>query len=52
MTLQEHTIHDACLGVTVNDDLAEYHVPVHTDVPGQFEAILVEERDSYDNPLG
>jgi xanthine dehydrogenase YagR molybdenum-binding subunit len=52
MALQEHTIHDARLGVIVNDDLAEYLVPVNADVPGQFEAILVEEPDSHVNPLG
>ena len=37
-------------GHLVNHDLAEYHVPVHRDVPA-LEVILVEERDPAASPL-
>ena len=33
MALQEHTVIDPRLGIYVNRDLAEYHVPVNRDVP-------------------
>ena len=33
MALQEHTFIDPKLGIYVNRDLAEYHVPVNADVP-------------------
>ncbi len=37
-------------GHLVNCDLAEYHVPVHRDVP-DIEAVLVEERDGAASPI-
>ena len=37
-------------GHLVNCDLAEYHVPVHRDVP-ELEVILVEERDPAASPI-
>ena len=37
-------------GHLVNCDLAEYHVPVHRDVP-DLEVIMVEERDPAASPI-
>ncbi|MGZ3217021.1 molybdopterin cofactor-binding domain-containing protein [Paracoccus sp. T5] len=37
-------------GHLVNHDLAEYHVPVHRDIP-EMEVILLEERDAYASPI-
>ncbi|QZD87418.1 xanthine dehydrogenase family protein molybdopterin-binding subunit [Qipengyuania psychrotolerans] len=37
-------------GHLVNSDLAEYHVPVHRDVP-DLEVVLVEERDPAASPI-
>jgi xanthine dehydrogenase YagR molybdenum-binding subunit len=48
--LTEDLIHDPRNGKIVNRDLAEYHVPVHADVP-RIEAIFLEERDVHANPL-
>ena len=49
--LQEQTLMDRRSGRAVNNNLAEYHVPVNADLP-QLEAILVPEEDPYVNPLG
>jgi len=38
-------------GAFVNIDLANYHVPVHADVP-DVDAILLNEFDSHANALG
>ena len=42
---------DTRLGRTVNDNLAEYLVPVNADI-GQIEVIMVPEEDTYVNPAG
>jgi xanthine dehydrogenase YagR molybdenum-binding subunit len=49
--LLEGAVLDRRSGRVMNADLAEYHVPVHADVPA-VEAILVEERDPHVNALG
>ncbi|MFC4311491.1 molybdopterin cofactor-binding domain-containing protein [Steroidobacter flavus] len=49
--LTEESIVDLRDGSFVNHDLAEYHVPVHADVP-QIDAICLEEKEPYANPLG
>jgi xanthine dehydrogenase YagR molybdenum-binding subunit len=41
---------DPRFGYFVNHDLAEYHVPVHADIP-DFEAIFLPELDDKANPL-
>jgi xanthine dehydrogenase YagR molybdenum-binding subunit len=41
---------DPRFGNFVNHDLAEYHVPVHADVP-EMDAIFLPELDSASNPL-
>src|SRR5882757_5004015 len=41
---------DPRFGYFVNHDLAEYHVPVHADIP-EVEAIFLPELDNRSNPL-
>ncbi len=48
--LTESLLFDPVDGHLVNCDLAEYHVPVHRDVP-HLETILVEERDPVASPI-
>ncbi len=48
--LTEELAFDLRDGHLVNHDLAEYHVPVHADVPA-LEVILLEERDAAASPL-
>lgn len=48
--LTEELVFDLRDGHLVNHDLAEYHVPVHADVPS-LEVILLEERDAAASPL-
>ncbi|HWA74079.1 MAG TPA: xanthine dehydrogenase family protein molybdopterin-binding subunit [Polyangiaceae bacterium] len=49
--LLEHTVRDSRSGRAVTRDLADYHVPVHADVP-DIEVLFVEEEDPYVNELG
>ncbi len=49
--LYEHALTDVRSGMVVNNNLAEYHIPVNADVP-HLEAILVDEVDEHVNPLG
>ncbi len=48
--LTEALAFDPVDGHLVNHDLAEYHLPVHADMP-DMEVILVEERDGAASPL-
>jgi len=48
--LSEELVFDPRDGHLVNPDLAEYHVPVHADIP-DMEVIFVEERDPAASPL-
>ena len=48
--LTEGLDHDPRTGHLVNNDLAEYHVPVNLDVP-DLDVIFVEERDDHANPI-
>lgn len=49
--LMEETVLDPRHGHFVNHDLAEYHVPVHADIP-EIEVAFVPEDDDKGNPLG
>jgi xanthine dehydrogenase YagR molybdenum-binding subunit len=49
--LMEETVLDPRRGHFVNHDLAEYHVPVHADIP-DIEVIFLPEEDDKGNPLG
>ncbi len=51
MALEEHAMMDERLGRWVNNNLAEYHVPVNADAP-RIEAMWVEENDDHINPIG
>ena len=51
MALYEHAVMDEPRGRWVNNNLAEYHVPVNLDI-GKFEALWVDEKDDHVNPLG
>lgn len=51
MALFEETLMDHNLGRIVNSDFAEYHIPVHMDIP-EMEVLFVEEKDSHINPIG
>ena len=48
--LHEELVMDDRSGHAVNANLAEYHVPVHLDVPA-IEAVFLEELDPASNPL-
>ena len=48
--LTEELVFDLRDGHLVNHDFAEYHVPVHADVPA-LDVILLEERDAAASPL-
>ena len=48
--LEEAVILDSRFGYFVNHDLAEYHVPVHADIPA-IEAVFLPEIDDETNPL-
>jgi len=48
--LHEEMMLDPRFGFYVNHDLAEYHVPVHADIPA-IEAVFLAELDDKSNPL-
>ena len=48
--LHEEMVLDPRFGYFVNHDLAEYHVPVHADIPA-IDAIFLAELDDKSNPL-
>ena len=49
--LEEEAIVDPRFGAFITQDLANYHVPVHADVPN-VDAILLDEFDPHANVLG
>jgi xanthine dehydrogenase YagR molybdenum-binding subunit len=51
MALQEESVLDHKLGRFMNHDLAEYHIPVQTDIH-DIDVIFVDEEDKIVNPLG
>ena len=51
MALMEHTRTDLRNGRYVNADIAEYHIPVHADVPS-IEVLFVDEKDPHVDPIG
>jgi xanthine dehydrogenase YagR molybdenum-binding subunit len=48
--LEEAVILDPRFGAYVNNNLAEYHVPVHADIP-ELDAVFLSEIDDKTNPL-
>ena len=51
MALMEHIVTDPRSGRYVNADIAEYHIPVHADVPG-IEILFADEKDEQVDPIG
>jgi xanthine dehydrogenase YagR molybdenum-binding subunit len=51
MALVEETVRDPKTGRVVTRDLADYHVPVHADVP-DIDIIFVDENDPHVNEIG
>ncbi|MBV9401293.1 MAG: xanthine dehydrogenase family protein molybdopterin-binding subunit [Bryobacterales bacterium] len=49
--LYEHAVYDERLGRIVNNNLAEYHVPVNADI-GDIDVIWVDEADHHVDPIG
>ncbi|QJE02445.1 xanthine dehydrogenase family protein molybdopterin-binding subunit [Massilia forsythiae] len=48
--LMEDLVVDKRIGYFVNHDMAEYHVPVHADIPHQ-EVVFLDEVDPYSSPM-
>ena len=51
MALEEETVRDPKTGRVITRDLADYHVPVHADVP-DIQIITVDEKDPHVNEIG
>jgi xanthine dehydrogenase YagR molybdenum-binding subunit len=51
MALMEEAVIDHRYGRFVNNNFADYHVPVNADIP-QIEALFVNKPDPYINPIG
>ncbi len=51
MALMEETVIDHRYGRYINNNFADYHVPVHADVPS-IEALFVNKPDPVLNPMG
>lgn len=49
--LMEESVMDHRLGRYINQNFAEYHIPVHADI-GELDVIFIEEQDSLINELG
>ncbi len=51
MALMEEAVMDHRYGRYVNNNLADYHIPVHADIP-HIEPIFINKKDLYINPMG
>jgi xanthine dehydrogenase YagR molybdenum-binding subunit len=51
MALMEEVVIDHRFGKFINNNLADYHVPVNADIP-EMEVIFVNKKDPYTNPMG
>jgi xanthine dehydrogenase YagR molybdenum-binding subunit len=51
MALMEDLAIDHRFGRAINNNLADYHVPVNADIPNQ-EVFFVNKKDPYSNPMG
>ena len=51
MALMEEAVIDHRYGRLVNNNFADYHMPVHADIP-HVEALFVNKPDPYLNPMG
>jgi xanthine dehydrogenase YagR molybdenum-binding subunit len=51
MAMMEDLIIDHRFGRPINNNLADYHVPVNADIP-KMEVFFVNKKDPYTNPMG
>jgi xanthine dehydrogenase YagR molybdenum-binding subunit len=51
MALMEEIVIDHRFGRFINNNLADYHVPVNADIP-EMEVIFMNKKDPYTNPMG
>ncbi len=51
MALMEEAVMDNRFGRYVNNNFADYHVPVHADIPA-IDAVFIDKKDPYINPMG
>ncbi|WP_310586723.1 molybdopterin cofactor-binding domain-containing protein [Telluribacter sp. SYSU D00476] len=51
MALMEDLVIDHRLGRPINNNLADYHVPVNADIP-HVDVLFVNKKDPYTNPMG
>ncbi|HEY0057827.1 MAG TPA: molybdopterin cofactor-binding domain-containing protein, partial [Flavisolibacter sp.] len=51
MALMEDLVIDHRFGRPINNNLADYHVPVNADIPA-VDVLFVNKKDPYINPLG
>lgn len=51
MALMEASVMDHRYGRYVTQDFANYHIPVHSDIP-QIEVLYIDKPDQYANPIG
>lgn len=51
MALMEELVIDHRFGRPINNNLADYHVPVNADIPN-VEVLFVNKKDPYTNPMG
>jgi xanthine dehydrogenase YagR molybdenum-binding subunit len=51
MALMEEMVIDHRFGRPINNNLADYHVPVNADIP-DIQVLFVNKKDPYTNPMG
>src|SRR5207249_999453 len=51
MALMEESVIDHRFGRPINNNLADYHVPVNADIPN-IDVLFVNKKDPYINPIG
>ena len=51
MALMEDLVIDHRFGRAINNNLADYHVPVNADIP-EVDVLFVNKKDPYTNPMG
>jgi xanthine dehydrogenase YagR molybdenum-binding subunit len=51
MALMEDLVFDHRFGRAINNNLADYHVPVNADIPN-VDVLFVNKKDPYTNPMG
>jgi xanthine dehydrogenase YagR molybdenum-binding subunit len=51
MALMEEIVIDHRYGKFINNNFADYHVPVNADIP-EMEVYFINKKDPYTNPMG